>query len=145
MNTKTKKSKIIYTTAIIVIAIISVFIFSNNDSGNNTVLINSKAADKTLLIGDWVRTDGNYIIKIDKVGAGGMIDVKYFNPQPINVESSNWEDTNGDLKIVVVLRDTNYPGSKYTLNYLPKSDLLSGEYYQATENSTFYVEFSRSE
>jgi hypothetical protein len=41
------------------------------------------------------------------------------------------------------MRDVNYPGSKYTLSYLPDKDILAGEYFQAVESLTFYVEFIR--
>lgn len=66
-----------------------------------------------------------------------------FNPNPINVGSAKWEESYGNLKIVVEMRDVNYPGSTYTLNYLPDRDILAGEYYQAVEGLTFYVEFTR--
>jgi hypothetical protein len=42
------------------------------------------------------------------------------------------------------MRDVNYPGSIYSLNYLPDRDILAGEYYQAVEGLTFYVEFARN-
>ena len=45
--------------------------------------------------------------------------------------------------VTIVLRDVNYPGSKYSLNYLPDRDILAGEYFQAVEGLTFYVEFAR--
>ena len=74
----------------------------------------------------------------------GTLEAQYFNPNPINVESAKWEKYHGDLKITIVLRDQNYPGSTYSINYLPDGDLLAGEYFQAVERSTFYVEFSRN-
>jgi hypothetical protein len=56
---------------------------------------------------------------------------------------ANWEQSYSNLKAIVEMRDVNYPGSTYTLNYLPDRDILAGEYYQAVEGLTFYVEFSR--
>ncbi len=53
---------------------------------------------------------------------------QYFNPNPINVGSVNWEQSYGNLKVIIELRDINYPGSNYTLNYLPDRDMLAGEY-----------------
>jgi hypothetical protein len=41
---------------------------------------------------------------------------QYFNPNPINVARANWESNYGNFKIVVEMRDVNYPGSTYTLN-----------------------------
>jgi len=60
------------------------------------------------------------------------------------LRSVNWESSYGNLKVIIELRDINYPGSKYTLSYLPDRDILSGEYYQAVEGLTFYVEFARN-
>jgi hypothetical protein len=60
------------------------------------------------------------------------------------VESATFEESYGNLKIILVLRDVNYPGSKYSLNYLPDRDMLAGEYFQAVEGLTFYVEFVRN-
>jgi hypothetical protein len=68
---------------------------------------------------------------------------QYFNPNPINIGKANWEESNSSLKIIVELRDVNYPGSTYTVNYLPDRDIIGGENFQAVEGLTFYVEFTR--
>ena len=98
--------------------------------------------DKNLLVGNWLRTDAGYRILISQVNNDGTIAAQYFNPNPINVGKANWEESYSSLKIRVELRDVNYPGSTYTLNYLPDRDILAGEYYQAVEGLTFYVEFT---
>jgi hypothetical protein len=135
------KNKIIFISAAALILIgILIFFFMRNDS---TVPANKKTVDKNTLIGDWVRTDANYLIRITKVNDDGTMIAQYYNPNPINVGKANWEASNGNLKIVVEMRDVNYPGSTYTLNYLPDRDMLEGEYYQAVEQLTFYVEFTR--
>jgi hypothetical protein len=137
------KNKIISLSAVALLLIgIIVFFFTQNDSA---VLSNKKAADKNTLIGDWVRTDAEYLIRITQVNDDGTMSVQYFNPNPINVGKANWEASYGNLKIIVEMRDVNYPGSTYTLNYLPDRDMLAGEYYQAVEGLTFYVEFTRSQ
>ena len=100
-------------------------------------------SEKNLLTGDWVRTDASYFVKIIKVNEDRTLDAQYFNPNPINIGKANWEESYGNLKIIIELRDVNYPGSIYTLNYLPDRDILAGEYYQAVEGLTFYVEFTR--
>jgi hypothetical protein len=41
------------------------------------------------------------------------------------------------------LRDVNYLGSTYTLEYNPESDQLFGQYFQAALQQTFEVVFSR--
>jgi len=102
-----------------------------------------KKTETSLLTGDWVRTEGGYLINIIKINEDRTLEAKYFNPNPINVGKANWEESSGNLKIIVELRDVNYPGSTYTLNYLPDRDILSGEYFQAVEGLTFYVEFTR--
>jgi len=66
------------------------------------------------------------------------------NPNQINVGRANWESSYGNLKAIVEMRDVNYPGSTHTLNYLPDRDMLAGEYFQAVEGLTFYVEFTRN-
>ena len=138
------KNKIIYfsAAAIAILIVLLVFLFTKDNGDNLTS--NRKAADKNLLVGDWVRTDGSYLIKINKVNEDGSLEAQYFNPNPINVESAKWEEVYDNLKIIIVLRDQNYPGSTYTLNYLPEGDFLAGEYFQAVERSTFYVEFARN-
>ncbi len=73
----------------------------------------------------------------------GTLNAQYFNPNPINVGKANWEESHGNLTITVELRDVNYPGSTYTLSYLPDRDVLAGDYFQAVQGATFYVEFVR--
>jgi len=135
------KNKIIYISAAALILIgILVFILTKNES---TEPANKKIADKNTLVGDWVRTDANYLIRITAVNDDGTMKAQYFNPNPINVGKASWESSYGNLKIIVEMRDVNYPGSTYTLNYLPDRDMLAGDYYQAVEGLTFYVEFTR--
>ena len=43
----------------------------------------------------------------------------------------------------VELRDVNYPGSTYTLQYDAASDRLMGTYFQAVAKQTFRIEFAR--
>jgi len=135
------KKIIIYISAATLILIgILVFFLTKNES---TEPANKKTADKNSLVGDWVRTDANYLIRITAVNDDGTMTAQYFNPNPINVGKANWEESYSNLKIIVEMRDVNYPGSTYTLNYLPDRDILAGEYYQAVEGLTFYVEFVR--
>ena len=136
------KNKITYILAAAFILIsAAVFFLVNNESGTSTS--GRKEVDKNLLIGDWVRTDAQYLIRITNLNDDGTMTAQYFNPNPINVGSANWEESYGNLKAIVELRDVNYPGSKYSLSYLPDKDMLAGEYFQAVEGLTFYVEFIR--
>ena len=100
-------------------------------------------ADKNVLVGNWVRTDAPYQIKISAVEEDGNLKAGYFNPNPINVGKAMWDNKDGLLKIYVELRDENYPGSNYKLNYSAEKDALAGEYFQAVEGSTYNVAFTR--
>ncbi len=139
-----KKNKTINISAAAIIILIVVLIILFTINNEDTVSPNRKAVDKNLLIGDWVRTDASYLIKIVKVNKDGTLEAQYFNPKPINVGDANWEESHGNLKIIVELSDVNYPGSKYTLSYLPDRDILAGDYYQAVQGLNFYVEFIRN-
>jgi hypothetical protein len=101
--------------------------------------------DKQLLQGSWVRTDADYQIKLSDVQDNGTIKAQYFNPGPINVSKAEWSQNGNDLKIIIVLLDENYPGSTYTLNYIKDKNILAGDYFQAVESVTYYVEFGRIE
>ena len=138
------KNKIVYISAATLI-LIAAIIFFLSKNGNETSTSDKKVADKSSLVGDWVRTDANYLIRITAVNNDGTLTAQYFNPNPINVGGASWEQSYSNLKIIVELRDVNYPGSKYTLSYLPDKDILAGEYYQAVEGITFYVEFTHNE
>jgi len=48
---------------------------------------------------------------------------------------------NGKLVVVVELRDVNYPGSTYTLNFNRAENSMTGNYYQAVEGTNFDVAF----
>ena len=80
--------------------------------------------EKDLLVGRWVRTDSNggYTLEIKTASADGKLDAGYFNPNPINVSRAEWQKKEGSLVVVVELRDVNYPGSTYTLNFSKTND-----------------------
>ena len=103
----------------------------------------NKAIDKKVLLGNWVRTDSDYKIKISEVAKEGKLKAGYFNPKSINVSKATWTNTKGVLKIYIELRDENYPGSIYNLTYFPEKDMLAGKYFQAVTGETFDILFSR--
>jgi uncharacterized protein (DUF2147 family) len=95
------------------------------------------------LVGQWERPDGGYVLEIKSVDPSGKAEVAYYNPNPINVSrAAAWRDK-GTSKIVVELRDAGYPGCTYTLEHNPQSDQLSGQYYQAAQQQTYEVVFTR--
>jgi len=77
--------------------------------------------------GDWTRSDGTYRLVL-AADAAGEVTAKYFNPQPIQVESTALVAYEDVLVAKVVLRDQGYPGSTYELQYLPQFRLLVGRY-----------------
>jgi hypothetical protein len=139
MNKKIKLVLAIFLPVILIIVFVVILIKepSETDSGNK------KVTDKNVLVGEWIRTDADYRIQISKINEEGTLVANYYNPNPINVGKADWEESYGYLKIIIELRDVNYPGSTYTLSYLPDGDILAGDYYQAVEGLTFYVEFAR--
>jgi len=101
-------------------------------------------ANKSLLVGDWTRTDAPYQIKITELLDDGKMKAGYFNPKSINIANATWSAENGDLKIYIELRDENYPGSNYKLTYIQGTGLLAGKYFQAVEGVTYDVGFVRT-
>jgi len=136
-----KPAIIILSFVAAVILLVVIFILKRESP--DIVLTNAKTIDKNLLVGNWLRTDAGYRILISKINDNGSLEANYFNPNPINVGRASWQENSGNLKINGELIDGIYLGSTYTLNYLPDRDILAGDYYQAVEGLTFYVEFQR--
>jgi len=99
--------------------------------------------DPQRLVARWVRPDGGYVLDVREVRADGSLKAAYFNPRPINVAKAEWRQKDGKLTLFVELRDVNYPGSTYTLQYDPAADRLKGAYFQAMEKQTYQIEFAR--
>jgi uncharacterized protein (DUF2147 family) len=99
--------------------------------------------DEQRLTGRWVRPDGGYVLELKNIRKDGNLKAAYFNPQPIKVFKAEWKRKQGIISVFVELRDVNYPGSKYHLQYDPKTDRLKGTYFQAVYGETYDVEFIR--
>jgi hypothetical protein len=95
------------------------------------------------LKGVWQRPDGGYIIEIKAIDPGGKLAAAYFNPRPINVSHAEATQDGQTVKVFLELRDRNYPGATYHLNYDPKSDQLRGVYFQPALQQSFDVFFVR--
>ncbi len=104
----------------------------------------SGETDVQRLAGRWVRPDGGYILDLGEIKKDGSLKASYFNPRPINVFSAKWSRKEKKISLFVELRDVNYPGSRYNLQYDPASDRLKGTYFQAVEKQTFNIEFVRT-
>ena len=104
----------------------------------------SVQTDAQILEGRWIRPDGGYVLELGEIKKDGSLKASYFNPRPIKVFSAKWSRKEGKINVFVELRDINYPGSKYNLQYDPKSDRLKGTYFQAVEKQTFDIEFVRA-
>jgi hypothetical protein len=95
------------------------------------------------LVGNWVRTDGGYIIAVRSVDPEGRVDAAYFNPRKINVSRAEAAVKGKTAKLFIELRDEGYPGSTYTLEYDSTNDSLVGVYFQAVLQQSFNVIFVR--
>ena len=87
-------------------------------------LLIGRQADYKKLAGNWMRTDGDYIISIRAVDADGKVQAAYFNPNPIKVSQARISSHGNAIMLFVELRDEGYPGSKYNLTYKPGDDTL---------------------
>jgi hypothetical protein len=96
-----------------------------------------------VLVGDWIRPDGGYVIRIRSVVPDGRVDAGYFNPRPINVSRAVASTEGGKVKFFIELQDKGYPGSTYTLSFNSENDMLAGIYYQAALGRSFEVVFVR--
>lgn len=145
------KSRWLLLAAVIVGAIAGVLFWGTKNTSHveNTTSTQDvpalASAEKDQLVGRWVRTDSNggYTLEIRSALADGKLDAGYFNPNPINVSRAEWQKKEGGLLVVVELRDVNYPGSTYTLNFSKEDDRMTGTYYQAVEGVNFDVAFAR--
>jgi len=100
--------------------------------------------DSHRIIGRWVRPDGGYILEFKDIGDDGKLTAAYYNPGPINIFRAELRDDNGTINIVVELRDANYPGSTYTLQYDAETDRMVGTYFQAVGKITYDILFIRN-
>ena len=103
----------------------------------------TRKTDEQRLTGRWIRPDGGYILELQDIKKNGKLKASYFNPNSINVFRAEWKRKEGRINLFVELRDVNYPGSKYTLQYDPESDRLTGTYFQAVDRETYDIEFRR--
>jgi hypothetical protein len=109
-------------------------------STNATV---ARGVDFQRITGRWQRADGDYLLDIKSADAEGNLAAAYYNPSPINVARAVVVSDSEGLRVVVELKDVNYPGCVYRLKYDGQVDQLYGTYYQAAMDETFNVTFAR--
>lgn len=97
------------------------------------------------VVGRWKRSDADYVLKVKSVDAQGKLDAVYLNPQSIHVARAEAHSHGENAHLTIELRDVNYPGCLYDLNYDPAQDRLTGTYFQAALGETYDVTFERSE
>jgi len=121
------------------------FIASSPASGqNNKDSRKGSLPNYKRLEGKWQRPDGGYILELKEIGEDGTLKAAYFNPRPINVFKAEWNYKHDTINVFVELRDVNYPGSKYNLQYNPETDKMKGTYYLAVYGETYNIEFIRT-
>ena len=99
--------------------------------------------DFRVILGEWVRPDGGYVVHVRDVNPDGSVDAGYFNPNKIHIAEASVSLWKGMVKLFIKLQGRGYPGSTYTLYYYAEKDALAGFYYQAAIQQTFKVVFFR--
>ena len=97
-----------------------------------------------VVVGQWARTEGPYVININSVDVNGKLDASYANPRPLPFHTAEVVRDGNGLKLVFELRAAGYGGSTYTLNYDAASDSLRGVYDQVVVKQKFDVVFRRT-
>lgn len=72
--------------------------------------------------------DRQYRLAVEGIGSEEGAKALYFNPEPVNVESVSFQQTEEGPVMQVVLRDEGYPGSTYLLRFMPSLQILVGTY-----------------
>jgi hypothetical protein len=143
---KQEKAMMLVTATAVAFLFTAAFLgyVSETVSAGNTDKPAPAQTDFQRLEGRWVRPDGGYILELRNVKKVGSLTAAYYNPRPIKVYRAEWSRKQGRINVFVELRDINYPGSTYTLQYDPATDRLKGKYFQAVERRTFDIYFMRA-
>ena len=104
----------------------------------------SSAPAFSVLVGQWTRTQGPYVITINAVDDSGKLDAGYANPKPLPFYRAEATRDGNAIKLFFELRAGGYGGSTYTLNYDAASDSLRGVYDQVVVKQKFDVVFNRT-
>ncbi len=140
------KSLKIFRWCISFSAMIVIISCSGNQQEQSSKIEDKSGNDPGLhlqITGEWLRTDGNYVFNIEKFNADSTLQAVYLNPKPIHIVETRWKLQDGFVYFFIKFEDEGYPGSYYSLGYLPEEDKLYGFYYQAQMNQEFEVVFER--
>ena len=99
--------------------------------------------DFKVIMGEWVRIDGGYVINVSSIKEDGSVDVGSSTPREIYVAEAKVSLWKGMVRLYIKLQDKGYPGSTYTLYYNAEKKGLAGFYYQAVQKQTYEVVFVR--
>jgi len=101
----------------------------------------AKLPEQSDFFGTWLRSDGTYKVEIEAGKEAGTVVARYFNPDPINVETSIFDEVEEQPRLEFVLRDEGYPGSAYRLIYFAERRVLLGTYARpdAEPSQVFFV------
>jgi hypothetical protein len=108
------------------------------------VPVTNSAPAFNVLVGQWTRTQGPYVISSNAVDDSGRLDASYANPKPLPFYRAEATRDGNALKLYFELRAAGYGGSTYTLNYDAASDSLRGVYDQVVVKQKFDVVFNRT-
>lgn len=114
-------------------------VLNNSDDSDDSKV---RLAGKESFRGKWKRTDGDYTLDVGEID-NNTAKVKYFNPNPINVESARFVKKNGKWELTIVLRDEGYDGSKYQLYYNSDGPVLEGRYKLGSTGESYDIVFKR--
>ena len=106
-------------------------------------IASAEKPDFKAIIGEWIRADGGYVVRVRGIKPDGSVDAGYYNPKEINIAEAKVSIWKGLVKLDIKLQDKGYPGSTYKLYYYAEKDALVGFYYQAQLKQTFEVAFTR--
>ena len=112
-----------------------------------SICVNAQADTEQFekIVGRWLRSDGGYVLVIEKTDEEGNLSVQYLNPRPVNVSQAKAETKENALNVFVELKDKYYPGSYYELIYDEENDRFLGTYHHLGINQAFDVYFVREE
>ncbi len=132
------------TVCVAVLATIAAWpVYAQGVKLGDSPTVSTANAGINVLKGNWLRTDGGYMIAIKSIGADGQLEAMYFNPNPLPFARAQAVQKGNALGISLELRAGGYGGSTYELTYDPAVDRLTGAYYQAVAKQSYEIHFVR--